>query len=114
MSNTAEQSRRDAFVARESIRIAIASILRAPPANDPRHPSFGDRVLCITGRSRTGLSQAHVAKAARIALDTFEPLIEVRGIAVEMTPASAVNAITVHYEVIETGVLHDMRVEIPT
>jgi len=94
--------------------MAIASILRAPPLNDPSHPSFGDGVLNVTGRSRTGLDQVHVAKAAQIAIDTFEPLIHVRDIAVEMTAASAVNAITVHYEIIESGALHDLRVEIPT
>ena len=99
---------------RQSIRVAIGSILRTPPTNDPSRPGFGNRVLNGCGRSLTGLDEACVAREARRVVDVFEPLIEVRDVAVEMTPSSAVNAITIRYEIIESGDLHDIRVEIPT
>jgi phage baseplate assembly protein W len=114
VSDNTGQPCSDALVAKESIRVAVASILRTRPRSDPSQPCFGERVLNVCGRSLTGLNSANVAKAAKIAIDTFEPLIHVRDIAVEMTPASAVNAIVVHYEVIESGALHDIRIEIPT
>ena len=94
--------------------MAIGSILRTPPTNDPSQSCFGNSVLNRCGRSRTGLNEASVAREARLAIGIFEPLIQVRDVAVEMTPASAVNAITVRYEIIESGDLHDIRVEIPT
>ncbi|MDQ0392889.1 GPW/gp25 family protein [Labrys monachus] len=99
---------------RQSIRVAIGSILRTPPTNNPSQPGFGNRVLNGCGRSLTGLNEDCVAREARRVIDVFEPLIEVRDVAVEMTPSSAVNAITIRYEIIESGDLHDIRVEIPT
>jgi phage baseplate assembly protein W len=114
MMDGSGKARGRAAVAGESIRVAVGSILRAPPAKDPAQLCFGRHVLSVCGRSLTGLNEANVARAARIAIDTFEPLIQVRDVAVEMTPMSAVNAITVRYEIIESGALQDIRVEIPT
>jgi phage baseplate assembly protein W len=111
MSDDIDQATNRAPFARHSIRLAISSILRTARDSRAELTYFSTHILDVDGRPLIGLDRTEIAKAAEAAVQTYEPLITIRAIDVEMTPVRAVAAITVHYRTAEFGDFGRVRVD---
>ena len=111
MGNDIDQASNRSSFARQSIRLAIGSILRTAQVSTSELNCFYTYMRDTNGHPLVGLDRAAIADAAEKAIQTYEPLVTVRSIDVEMTPAGAVAAITVHYRTAVADELDDMRVE---
>lgn len=99
--------------ARQSIRLAIRSILRTMRGSGPELTYFASRVLDGDGRPFTGLDRTDIARAAEEAILTYEPLIDIEAVDVEMTPAGAVAGLTIRYRTSDSGAADAVRVDFP-
>lgn len=100
--------------ARQSIRLAVSSILRTPQNSKAEFNCFYTRVLDSDGRPLIGLDETDIANAAQAAIQTYEPLITIGTIDVEMTPVGAVAAIVVHYRTHDADGVDTVRIEFPS
>jgi hypothetical protein len=101
----------------EAYKQVIEAALRLAPGELPQQPEAGFSALeKVDGRvrSRSGLDATDVVESTEQTILRDVPGIVVADIEPEMTATLAVGAINIRFQIVETGELGELRVEIPT
>ena len=101
----------------EAGKLAIQKVLTTRTGEDPSHPTTGFPVLELAdgrNRSRSGLDRASVIADAEQAVLQSVGGVTVQGIEPEMIANGQVSAVNVRFEIIASGEIGELRVEMPT
>jgi len=96
---------------------AIRELLLTRPGEIPSEPEKGFAILEHAddrNRSRSGLDRTEVIEAARDAILSYVPGVTVQDLEPEMAASNQVQALDIGFEIVKSGELGRVRIEIPT
>lgn len=100
----------------EAAEKAIRELLLTRPGEIPSEPDRGFAILEHAegrNRSRSGLDRTEVIETARDAILDHVPGVTVQDLEPEMAATNQVQAIDIGFEIVKSGELGRLRVEIP-